>query len=235
MNLTKFIDLTTLSDNDTHESVKQLCEKALALPQKVAAICVYPQFIDTVKQSLANSDIKICTVANFPEGSTDIDKTVKTIFNAMVKGIDEIDIVMPYHAYLTGENLIEPFVKICKQACGSKVILKIILETGALQTAEKIQAASKAAIAGGADFIKTSTGKFAVNATLEGSEIMLTVIKDSGKNIGFKAAGGIRTAEQAKAFVALAEKIMGSEWVTPENFRIGTSTLSVFYGHLGQA
>lgn len=229
MNLAKFIDFTTLSDTDTQESVRHLCETALSLPQKVAAICVYPQFIETVRDSIGNTEIKICSVANFPEGSSDIDQTVKMIFNNMVKGVHEIDIVMPYHAYLAGEtHLVEPFVKICKQACGSKVILKVILETGALQTADKIYAASKAAISGGADFIKTSTGKIAVNATLEASEIMLHAIKDSGKKVGFKAAGGIRTTEQAKSYFDLAEKIMGPAWLTPENFRIGTSSLLVF-------
>lgn len=221
-----FLDLTTLNDSDNEEMIKQLCDKALSLPQKVAALCTYPQFTKQVKQALTNSAIKTCTVANFPSGSIDIDNTVKAIFNGMVQGAEEIDVVMPYQAFIAeGPAIVISFVKICKQACGPKVLLKVILETGALQNEEQIYRASHAAITGGADFIKTSTGKIAVNATLEASAIMLTAIKESQSNVGFKAAGGIRTVDQAAGYFYLTEQIMGNVWVTPQHFRLGASVL----------
>lgn len=224
--LISLLDLTSLNATDNPESIKQLCDKALVLPQPVAAICTYPEFTQQVKQALEGSAIKTCSVANFPEGSLDIDKTVKQIFSAMLKGAEEIDVVIPYAAYLTeGAGIITTFVKICKQACGNKVLLKVILETGAMQTTEQVFEASKAAIRGGADFIKTSTGKIAVNATLEASAIMLSAIKESNSECGFKAAGGIRTRDEAAGYLYLAQQIIGNDWVKPANFRIGASVL----------
>jgi len=220
------LDLTSLNSSDTDASITELCQKALRLSEKVAAVCVYPQFVKLIKQQLANSGIKICTVANFPEGSTDIEATVKTIFANAVNGADEIDVVMPYSAFLTGEtSVVQTFVKVCKQACGPHITLKVILETGALVNPEQIYQASCAAIAGGADFIKTSTGKVDINATLPAAAAMLTAIKDTGGSVGFKAAGGIRTAQQALGYLYLGEQIMGNDWITPGHFRLGASSL----------
>lgn len=219
------LDLTSLNDTDNDSVITQLCTQALTPLGSVVAVCVYPQFVKLAKHLLNNTQVRIATVANFPAGEFDIDATLITIAQALKDGADEIDVVMPYRTYLAGDQtMLEPFVKVCKQTCGDAT-LKVILETGALQQAEVIYAASCAAIAGGADFLKTSTGKVAVGATLEAAAVMLWAIKESGQKVGFKAAGGVRTVEQAAEYMQLAELMMGANWISPKTFRLGTSSL----------
>jgi len=144
----------------------------------------------------------------------------------VASGAHEVDVVFPYRALMAGdEETGRELVEMCKAACGGQAQLKVIIESGELKEPALIQRASELAIEGGADFIKTSTGKVPVNATLEAAEIMLKAIKASGKNVGFKAAGGVRTAEEAAQYLALAADIMGPQWVTPEHFRFGASSL----------
>ncbi len=176
----------------------------------------------TVKQL---SHVKVATVTNFPHGNNDIALAVRETQNAIAKDADEVDVVFPYRALMGGDEVIgAKLVTECKAACGDKT-LKVIIESGELKTPELIKKASEIAIANGADFIKTSTGKVPVNATLESAEIMLNVIKNSGKTVGFKAAGGVRSTEDAKAYLQLAEKIMGKNWINADNFRFGASGL----------
>lgn len=224
------MDLTSLNEDDTEQAIKELCAKQQNNFGHTAAVCIYPQFIKTAKQALADNeatDVKVATVTNFPHGNDDIAVAVNETIEAVEAGADEIDVVFPYRALIAGnEQVGAELVKACKEACQSAgATLKVIIESGELKTATLIKRASEIAIANGADFIKTSTGKVAVNATLETAEIMLNAIKASGKQVGFKAAGGVRSSEDAKAYIQLAEQIMGADWMTVDTFRFGASGL----------
>jgi len=223
------MDLTTLNDNDTNEIVISLCQQAKTSVGETAAICIYPKFIPAAKQALKNlnvSNIKIATVTNFPHGNDDIAKAVAQTKQAVELGVDEVDVVFPYRALMAGNSQVGfDLVSACKQACGDDVLLKVIIESGELKTPELIKLASELSIDAGADFIKTSTGKVSINATLESADIMLNVIKNKNPNVGFKAAGGVRTACDAKEYLDLTAKIMGSDWINARHFRFGASSL----------
>lgn len=224
------MDLTSLNDDDTDEKIIELCQKANTAYGQTSAVCVYPQFVETAKKALNEeniSQVKVATVTNFPHGNSDISQAVAETKSAVEFGTDEVDVVFPYKALIEGDEKVgAELVAQCKQICQEKnVLLKVIIETGELKTEELIKKASKIAIANGADFIKTSTGKVAENATLKSAEIMLNVIKESGKNIGFKPAGGVRSAEDAMAYLQLAERIMGDNWLNSTTFRFGASGL----------
>jgi len=222
------MDLTTLNDDDTNAKVIALCRQAHTEVGDTAAVCIYKQFIPAAKETLKaqnTSHIKIATVTNFPHGSDDVEAAVRETKEAVALGADEVDVVFPYRALMAGdEDVGHALVKACKEACGD-ILLKVIIESGELKSPELIQKASQIAIDAGADFIKTSTGKVAVNATLEAAEVMLTVIKEKNPNIGFKAAGGVKDAETAKAYLDLAREILGDEWVDADHFRFGASSL----------
>ena len=222
------MDLTTLNDNDTNEIVAALCQQSTTIAGETAAICIYPQFIPAAKKAflaLNINNVAIATVTNFPHGNDDIDTAVKETKYAVELGADEVDVVFPYRALMSGNTQIGfDLVKACKEACG-EVMLKVIIESGELKTPELIKQASELSIDAGADFIKTSTGKVPVNATLESAEIMLNVIKAKNTNVGFKAAGGVRTASEAKEYLDLAANIMGEDWVDAQHFRFGASSL----------
>lgn len=220
-----FVDLTSLYETDAPPVIEKLCDRAITPQGRVAAVCVYPQFTRQVCDILRNTKIKTATVANFPHGSTDLITTLKGIEQAKNDGADEIDIVMPYHAFLEGDTQsVFSFIQSCKKNC-EEMCLKIILETGALQKQELIYQASILAIDAGADFIKTSTGKIPIGATLEASACMLSAIKDRNTHTGFKASGGIRTLQQATEFLTLAELMMGKTWPTGNTFRLGSSSV----------
>ncbi|WP_042151937.1 MULTISPECIES: deoxyribose-phosphate aldolase [unclassified Pseudoalteromonas] len=223
------MDLTTLNDNDTNEIVASLCQQAKTSVGETAAICIYPQFIPAAKEALKNlkaSNIKIATVTNFPHGNDDVATAVTQTQQAVDLGADEVDVVFPYRALMAGNSQVGfDLVSACKQACGDDVLLKVIIESGELKTSELIKLASELSIDAGADFIKTSTGKVSINATLESADIMLNVIKNKKPNVGFKAAGGVRVASDAKEYLDLAVKIMGSDWINARHFRFGASSL----------
>lgn len=223
------MDLTTLNDHDTDEVVVSLCQQAKTNIGNTAAICIYPQFIPAAKKALKSlnaQEIKIATVTNFPHGNDGIAKAVEQTKQAVSFGADEVDVVFPYRALISGNSQIGfDLVAACKKACGEDVLLKVIIESGELKTAKLIKLASEISIDAGADFIKTSTGKVVINATLESAEIMLNVIKNKNTNIGFKAAGGVKTASDAKAYLDLTASIMGEDWVNAQHFRFGASSL----------
>jgi deoxyribose-phosphate aldolase len=223
------MDLTSLNDTDNEAVIAALCESAQTPFGSPAAVCVYPAFIDVARKTLAQhglSQVRVATVTNFPDGSDDIDRAVRETRDAVAAGAHEVDVVLPYKSLITGDTETPAaLVSACKAACGAAVKLKVIIESGELKTAELIRQASDIAIAAGADFIKTSTGKVPVNATLEATEIMLQAIADSGKDVGFKAAGGIRTTAEAAEYLALAERLMGKNWINAEHFRFGASSL----------
>lgn len=223
------MDLTTLNDNDTDQNVIDLCAKAQTAAGNTAAVCIYPRFIPIARKTLQaqnTADIKIATVTNFPHGNDDIDIAVAETKAAVAYGADEVDLVFPYKALIAGNAVVgEQMVKACRAVCGDLVTLKVIIESGELQSAELIEQASLICIDAGADFIKTSTGKVPVNATLEATKVMLEAIKKSGKDVGFKAAGGVKDASAANDYMQLARDVMGNDWVNTKHFRFGASSL----------
>lgn len=229
------IDLTSLNDNDTNQEIEKLCESAVSQFGNVPAICIYSRFIPIARQLLNNTQIKIATVTNFPHGSPDIDIALFETKLAITRGADEVDIVFPYNDLIRGHHQVgQQMIKEAKKLCGSKT-LKVIIESGSLKDKKLIRQASEISIQNGANFIKTSTGKAEVNATLEAAEVMLNVIKESKTECGFKAAGGVKTVQQAAKYLELAANIMGPKWANAEHFRFGasgllTDVLNVLYG-----
>ena len=219
------VDLTDLSDDANAQQAAALAQRALGLPVCVAALCIWPRFVAQTHQALQGSSIKVATVVNFPHGGEDRDATCDETTRAVHEGADEIDLVLPWQAFLDGrENDASRMIHSVRKAC-QKAHLKVILETGALRDEKTIRAASRLALSEGADFLKTSTGKIAVSATPEAARFMLEEIQLSGQNVGFKASGGLRTFEQARLYFDLAEEIMGVGWATPDHFRYGASGL----------
>ncbi|MBL4295421.1 deoxyribose-phosphate aldolase [Vibrio fluvialis] len=227
----KLMDLTTLNDDDTDAKVIQLCHDVKSPVGNTAAICIYPRFIPIAKKTLREQgtpDVRIATVTNFPHGNDDVDIAVAETKAAVAYGADEVDVVFPYRALMAGNEQVGfDLVKQCKAACGDTVLLKVIIETGELKEEALIKKASQICIEAGADFIKTSTGKVPVNATPEYARMMLEVIRDMGvaKSVGFKPAGGVRTAEDAALYLAMADEILGDNWVDSRHYRFGASSL----------
>ncbi|WP_163833186.1 deoxyribose-phosphate aldolase [Spartinivicinus ruber] len=225
----QLMDLTSLNDDDTVEKIIQLCQQAHNTAADTAAVCVYPQFVPIAKQTLKEmgcDNILVATVTNFPSGSDNIAAAEAETRAAVADGADEVDVVFPYRALMAGnEQVGAELVAACKKACGEKTKLKVIIESGELKNPALIEKASLISIQAGADFIKTSSGKVPVNATIEAAEIMLNAIKVTGSHCGFKAAGGVRNAEQAAEFLSLAKNILGSDWVNASHFRFGASSL----------
>ncbi len=196
----------------------------------VAAVCVYPRFVACAKRVLEGSNIRVASVAGaFPHGQLPIELKVAEVKYVVEQGADEVDVVISRGLLLAAEdNVVREEVAAMKQACNGRT-LKVILETGELSPT-LIRRASELAIDGGADFIKTSTGKITTGATLEAAEIMLNVIKEKVKisknKVGFKAAGGIREPEEALAYAELAKKILGADYINNQTFRVGASRLT---------
>ncbi|HLN52466.1 MAG TPA: deoxyribose-phosphate aldolase [Lentimicrobium sp.] len=229
------LDLTTLEGNDNEETINALCEKAkgfsaMNMPN-VAAVCVYPVFIKQAKELLQGTSVNVASVAGaFPSGQSPLRIKVSEVQYAIEQGADEIDMVISRGKFLSGkyEEVAEE-IRTIKETCRN-AHLKVILETGELILPNLIYKASMLAMEAGADFIKTSTGKIPVSATTEAAYVMLTAIRDyynkTGKQTGFKAAGGIATPVQAAEYIQLVEGINGQEWLTPRLFRIGASRLA---------
>lgn len=232
MNISKakilsLLDLTSLNDNDTPAVIDALCSNATQSIGKVAAVCVYPQFVAQSRARLPTScGINVATVVNFPTGNELLADVIAQTQQALADGANEIDLVFPYKALqqgnaAAGEEMCSQIATLVHQHSGS---LKVILETGALSPAEIAQAA-QIAIAAGADFLKTSTGKIAHGASLEASAILLDQIAQAKQPVGLKISGGVRDIATAQAYIAQAAAKMGADWVQPENFRIGASSL----------
>lgn len=229
------IDNTTLNATDNATSVEAFCRHTLEMctvtGDHVAAVCVYPRFVKVARCVLSGSGIRVASVAGaFPHGQLPIELKVEEVKYAIGEGADEIDMVLSRGPLLAGEDeVVRDEVAKMKEACQGH-LLKVILETGELPSPTLITQASQLAIDGGADFIKTSTGKIGVGATLEAAETMLKVInenvKKTKKTVGFKAAGGISTPEEALAYAEMAKKILGDNYVKNQTFRIGASRLT---------
>lgn len=235
------VDLTDLGEAATQDGARALCARAVTAHGPVAAVCLWPRFVATAKAALAGTGVKIATVVNFPAGGEDTRAVEAETAQAVADGADEIDLVMPYRAFLAGRpGFAETQIVRVKRVCGSRALLKVILETGEIGDPAQIRAAADLALGAGADFVKTSTGKVAVNATPEAVAILLEAVKASGRPAGVKAAGGIRTTAQAAEHLALADRIMGPDWAGPATFRFGASGLvddlvAVLDGRTGSA
>lgn len=226
LTLLPLLDLTSLGEDDTPSHIENLCASALAGPGFPAAVCIYPEHVTTARRALQGSGVRIATVVNFPDGSSNTDRAVRETRRAIAAGANEIDLVLPRNLDTPADRLAaQRLVGACREVCGSGITLKLILETGLLQTPQRIRAACAAGLAEGIDFLKTSTGKVAVNATLEASAIMLEAIAAHGGTCGIKVAGGIRTLAQAAAYLDQASEKFGASWVTPMHFRVGASSL----------
>ncbi|HEX6335518.1 MAG TPA: deoxyribose-phosphate aldolase [Jiangellaceae bacterium] len=230
------IDLTTLEGQDTPGKVRALCSKAQrpdpsdpSVPA-VAAVCVYPDLAGVAAKALAGSGIHVASVATgFPSGRTSLEVKLADTREAIAAGADEVDMVIDRGAFLAGRygQVFEEIVAV-KQACGD-AHLKVILETGELATYDNVRRASWLAMLAGADFIKTSTGKVAPAATLPVTLVMLEAVRDfrdaTGRQVGVKAAGGIRTSKDAIRYLVLVNETAGDDWLDPNWFRIGASSL----------
>ena len=231
------LDLTTLEGKDSEGKVRQLCRKAIRpLPEDptvphVAAICVYPNFVAIAKDALGTSGVKVASVATgFPAGQVPLPVKLDDTRRAVAAGADEIDMVIDRGAFLSGEyDRVTNEILAVKEACGA-AHLKVILETGELETYDNVRRASDLAMAAGADFIKTSTGKVTPAATAPVVLVMLEAIRDhylaTGRRVGMKPAGGIKTSKQALHLLVLVKETLGDAWLTPDLFRIGASTLA---------
>ena len=229
-------DLTTLEGQDTRGKVTALCTKALrpdpadsSIPS-AAAVCVYPSLVPYARARLDGTSVKVCSVATaFPSGQAPTELKVQETRWVAEQGADEIDMVIDRGAFLSG-NYTKVYDEICrvKEACGN-AHLKVILETGELVTYDNVRRASLLAIAAGADFVKTSTGKVSPAATVPVTLVILEAVRDvfeeTGQRVGVKAAGGIRRAKQAVQYLVLVNETVGAEWLTPDLFRFGASSL----------
>ena len=232
----RMIDLTTLEGADTPGKVRALSTKAVqpepgdpSIPS-VAAVCVYPSLVAVARRALAGSTVNVASVATaFPSGQAPLEVKLADVRAAVKAGADEIDMVIDRGAFLSGRiGQVYDEVVAVKEACGD-AHLKVILETGELGTYDAVRRASLVAIAGGADFIKTSTGKVAPAATLPVALCMLEVIRDvydeTGLVVGMKTAGGIRASKQAIQHLVLVHETVGADWLTPDRYRFGASSL----------
>jgi deoxyribose-phosphate aldolase len=220
------LDLTNLDDNCTHADIESLSARANTVFGHVAALCVYPSFIESARKGLEKLPVKIATVANFPDGSANTKRVAMETAQAFAEGADEVDVVIAYRAILGGEYKKAASVVIAANQQKPKgKILKVILETGELKSDELIRMACRIALENGADFLKTSTGKVPINATLHSARLLLEEIKASTRTVGFKAAGGIKTTTDAANYLDLIDEVMGEEWAMPATFRFGASSM----------
>jgi deoxyribose-phosphate aldolase len=232
----RMMDLTTLEGQDTPGKIAALCSKAVrpdptdATVPSVAAVCIYPNLVATAAERLRGSDVHVASVATgFPSGQTTIDVKVAEVREVVELGADEVDMVIDRGAFLSGRyaKVYDEIVRV-KEACGT-AHLKVIVETGELGTYDNVRRASLLAMAAGADFIKTSTGKLPSAATLPVTLVMLEAIRDvyeeTGRKVGMKPAGGIRQAKQAVQYLVQLHETLGAEWLTPDLYRLGASTL----------
>ena len=231
------IDLTTLDGKDTPEKVRQLCYKAQHLHDSmeglpnVAAVCVYPTFVSVATKELEGSGINVASVSTaFPSGQSTLEVKISDTKFAIDQGADEVDMVISRGKFLSGEyNFVFDEIAAVKEVCG-KAHLKVILETGELDTLDNVRKASEISMHAGADFIKTSTGKISPAATMPVTYVMLLAIKDyykkTGIKIGMKPAGGISTSKQSLQYLVMLKETLGDDWMNKDLFRFGASRLA---------
>lgn len=223
------LDLTSLGEDDDRARIEALCDAARTAPGAPAALCVYPEWIATVRRRLDRdgpAGVAVATVVNFPDGGADPARVARETRRAVAAGATEVDVVLPWRALLDGEPaMARAVIAACREACGARALMKVILESGELGDALAVREASLLALDEGADFLKTSTGKARRGATPEAAQVMLEAIARRGGGCGFKASGGIRTLDDAARYLALADDVLGPGWATPRRFRLGASAL----------
>jgi len=223
------MDLTSLNPEDTEASVAALAALASTPAGRVAAVCVWPRFIGAALRALAGTGVPVAAVANFPAGGADIPPAAAETAAAIAAGADEVDVVFPYRALLAGDETSGlELVRACRAACGERGLLKVILETGQLDSSARIRRAAEIAVEGGAQFLKTSTGKTQPAATLPAAAVLLEVIaaeRDRRRAVGLKPSGGLSRMVDAEAYLDLYEDRFGPGSATPANFRLGASSL----------
>ncbi|MDB5981927.1 MAG: deoxyribose-phosphate aldolase [Pseudomonas sp.] len=222
------LDLSTLHIDDDDQRIVALCKRAVSPMGEVAAVCVYPRFVQLARHTLSQlraKRVRVCTVANFPAGAS-IKSAVADIRAGLVVGADEIDLMYPYQALLRGERQeATELVQACRATCGERAKLKVILETGELKDPQLIRMACEDVIAAGVNFVGTSSGKVGLTTTPQAVRILLQVIADVGGQASIKVAGGIRTFEEARDYMALAQARFGPHWVNANRVRLGASTV----------
>lgn len=220
------IDLTSLGSDDTPDRIIDLCAQAVTKHGSVAAVCVWPEFVGLAVEQLAGTAVPVAGVSNFPEGEDNIERAVMESEEIIHLGGREVDVVFPWRTLKSGERGVgERLVAATRQAVGDDVVLKVILETGELGDAELIREAAEDAVAGGSDFLKTSTGKTEHGASLEAARVLFETVAAGDHPVGVKISGGVRTLDQARPYLRLAEEIMGESWATPLTLRFGASSL----------
>lgn len=218
------IDLTSLNEDDDRGTVEALASKGQSRCGAVAALCVMPHLVADARELTVRTGIRVATVADFPEGRGEIVKVIREVETAVAHGADEVDVVVPWRAHVTGERqAVHLLVAACVKACAGGAQLKAILETGSHPDDATTRAIADAALEAGADFVKTSTGKHGPGASLEASAVLWRAVGDHGRG-GVKVSGGVRTAEEAQRYLDQADEHAG-EPVTAERFRIGASSL----------
>lgn len=221
------LDLTSLNDADTEADIAALCSRAQSPFGSVAAVCVWPRLAAFARKQLP-PQIAVAAVANFPDGSADVQRVTREIGEIVQSGAQEVDLVLPFAHLLIGDDrTVAALLAAARKACGA-LRLKVILETGALVGGAHILRASRLSLEAGADFLKTSTGKTTISATPEAARVMLGAIAadpGSAAHVGFKASGGIRTVSEAAQYISLTREYLGATAVTAERFRIGASSL----------
>ena len=221
------LDLTSLNDGDTEADVIALCERASGPCGAVAAVCVWPRFARLARERVAPA-VRVAAVANFPDGSTDVQRTRRDVGTIVEAGAHEVDVVLPYRALLAGEAGACADVLRAARRASAGLVLKVILETGELRDEVSIEHAARLALAEGADFLKTSSGKTPVSATLPAARVMLRAITADAvarARVGFKASGGIRTVAAVMPYIDAVADTLGAGALTPARFRIGASSL----------
>jgi deoxyribose-phosphate aldolase len=219
------LDLTNLDEDCDLAAVEDLCARARTPHGPIAAVCVWPEFVARARRDLARSGIRVAAVVNFPSGDGDLIEIREEVRSVVVDGADEIDLVVPWRALRAGRpQEIAATVLEVREVSG-RALVKAILETGELADPTLIRRAAREALAGGADFLKTSTGKVPVNATPEAAAVLLEILASADRAAGLKVAGGVRTTADAAAYLGLCDQVMGAAWATPNRFRIGASSL----------
>ncbi|WAC72300.1 deoxyribose-phosphate aldolase [Roseateles sp. SL47] len=236
------LDLTSLNDGDTPATIDTLCRRAVGAEGRgpVAAVCVWPRFVAQARAALP-ATIQVAAVANFPDGSLDLPRVLADIDTLASAGAQEVDVVLPYRALMQGQaSEVAEFLAEVRHAT-RPLTLKVIIESGELKTADLIREATRLSLMAGADFIKTSTGKSPVSATVNAARVMLEEIQASGLgHAGFKASGGIRSVVDARTYLQMAAQTLGPDAVQPRRMRFGASGLlddieAVLAGQASQA
>ena len=226
LQILSLIDLTSLGDDDTEADVDALCEAASTSFGAVAAVCVWPRFISRAAANVSDLGIGVAGVANFPDGANDPATAISDALHITANGGTEVDVVYPWKTLRDdrkppADNLVQQV----RDALPHDTVLKVILETGELDDPELIRMAAVDSIAAGADFLKTSTGKTNRSATPAAVRQLCEIVASSDRSVGIKVSGGVRTVADATKYIDIAEEVLGPDWVGPDHFRIGASSL----------